>query len=141
MLFRSKGDSRKRLLVSLLVLPALCQAACGCIANCSPVSPRCRVENIRTESLPDGVVGQPYSFRLEHNCSPERDLMEWRVSGNLPPGIMLSLLDIQSSGGQLSGTPTLAGRFSFDVRLVAPALGGEILLESRTFSLVVRAAP
>lgn len=90
------------------------------------------------------MVGQPYSFRLEHNCSPERDLLEWRVSGNLPPGIMLSLLDIQSSGGQLSGTPTLAGRFSFVVTLwstccdVGPVT---IALESKTFSLVVRPAP
>jgi putative Ig domain-containing protein len=131
--------SAERALVSLLVLHALCLAACG-RQTPTPVGPTCAVASIRTESLPDGVVGQPYSFRLEHNCSPQTFFFpfayEWHVSGNLPPGMMLSAFD-----GQLSGAPTSPGAFFFVVTLWVSGFVGGDAVESKTFTLVVHPAP
>ena len=69
----------------------------------SPVS-------IVTSSLPDGEVGTPYSVFLvrEGGAGP----FTWDVvSGSLPLGISLS------AAGELTGTPTLSGAFSFEVRV------------------------
>jgi hypothetical protein len=66
--------------------------------------------SIVTSTLPDGNVGTPYSVFLvrEGGAGP----YEWDVvSGSLPSGISLSL------AGELSGTPTAAGDFSFEVRV------------------------
>jgi hypothetical protein len=100
----------------------------------------CNVETIRTASLPDGVVGQPYSFSLEHNCLDNGLLSNplWEVSDNLPPGITFS------ASGRFSGTPTQSGSFSFVVSLLVNPLfsiNGSTVVDSRTFSLAVRPAP
>ena len=64
---------------------------------------------IKSDSLPDGTVGEEYSFSLESECGGD----EWFLqSGNLPPGISLS------SDGDLSGTPTLAGIYTFTIGLL-----------------------
>ena len=65
---------------------------------------------IVTSTLPDAEVGTPYSVFLvrEGGTGP----YEWDVvSGSLPAGLSLS------SDGELSGTPTGAGDFSFEVRV------------------------
>jgi large repetitive protein len=121
----------ERALVSLPVCLALFLPAC--FPDIPPLT-TCDVERIRTESLPDGVVGQPYSFRLEHNCPPLSNFFaQWRASGSLPPGMRLS------GSGELSGPPTLAGDFSLAVSLLE--FDGGPVLESKTFSLVIRPAP
>lgn len=52
------------------------------------------------ENVPSGTLGQPYSVQL--TAGGESGLT-WSVLSPLPPGLTLS------SGGLLSGTPTLAG--------------------------------
>ncbi|GIU76349.1 MAG: hypothetical protein KatS3mg004_3436 [Bryobacteraceae bacterium] len=66
---------------------------------------------ISPASLPDGLVGVPYSATLSaSNATPP---FSWSVvSGALPPGLSLN-----SSTGSISGTPSQPGNFSFLVRL------------------------
>ena len=131
-------SARTRLAV--LVLPAMWQAGCGCIGICSlPTGPTCTVERIAAESLPEGIVGRPYSFVLTHNCAAANQVLvetSWAVTGDLPPGITIS------GSRHLSGTPTLAGSFTFVVWLSQYANNNPpTLVESRTFTIVIRAAP
>lgn len=59
-----------------------------------------------TSPLPNGMTGDPYSQQLEASGNPDFLLH----SGALPPGLNLSL------AGLVSGTPTQAGSFQFEVR-------------------------
>jgi hypothetical protein len=71
--------------------------------------------SIVTSTLPDAAAGSPYSVFLvqEGGVAP----LEWDVvSGSLPAGISLT------SEGELVGTPTAGGDFSFEVR-VQDAIG------------------
>jgi hypothetical protein len=63
---------------------------------------------IVTDSLPDGVVGRPYSFELEEDCGGD---VWFLAEGSLPPGISLT------EEGLLAGTPSRAGEFIFTVGL------------------------
>jgi hypothetical protein len=60
--------------------------------------------------LPEGIVGQPYSYTLKARagCPPYTFKV---IAGSLPAGITLA------SEGLLSGTPTAAGKASFWVQL------------------------
>ncbi|MHA2643025.1 MAG: Ig domain-containing protein, partial [bacterium JZ-2024 1] len=70
---------------------------------------------ITTDSpLPDGVVGNPYSFQLNAKggipqCGgPGPQAYDWSlVSGYFPPGLTLA------ANGQISGNPTQTGTFDF----------------------------
>ena len=66
---------------------------------------------IVTTATPAATAGSPYSFGfLVANAAPP---LTWAVtSGTLPPGIQLA-----SSSGQLTGTPTTAGSYPFTVRV------------------------
>ena len=73
---------------------------------------------ILTEQLPNGRVGEPYSFTLEI----EGDADEFElVSGTLPPNISFSLTD-----GEFSGEPTQAGSFTFTIEAIDLARDGEV---------------
>jgi hypothetical protein len=79
------------------------------------VCPDARGED--TNTCPTGQVGVPYSitFRLPEGqgCSPGDDV--WSVVGGAaPPGLSMS------SSGTLSGTPTQAGAFVFDIQMALP---------------------
>gem|GEM_PF-3226917 len=70
-----------------------------------------------TNTCPAGRVGVPYSitFKLPEGqgCSPGDDV--WSVVGGAaPPGLSMS------SSGTLSGTPTQAGTFAFDIQMALP---------------------
>lgn len=80
---------------------------------------------VTTTSLPNAVVGQPYSASLA--ASNGRAPLTWRHSGSLPAGLTLS------SSGVLSGTPTATGTTSFTV-FVQDDEGRE---DSRALSLAV----
>jgi hypothetical protein len=62
---------------------------------------------------PVGVVGSPYSFAFggAGGCGPALPYQFSVISGSLPPGLTLA------SSGQVGGTPTLAGSWSFWVNL------------------------
>jgi hypothetical protein len=110
-----------------VVLIAAAQAVM--VAGC------CSITTIRTESLPDATVGQPYSATLEHNCSGKDHLQnteDWRTSGTTPPGIGLS------REGRFSGTPTTAGTFSFDVQLGVSDISSFSIQDTRRMTLTVR---
>jgi hypothetical protein len=91
----------------------------------------CDVSSIRSESLPNGMVGQPYSFTLEHDCGDKRTwwAVRWTATGNLPPGITLS------PKGVFSGTPTAPGQFNFSVELASGQY--QFGVDERAFSLTV----
>jgi hypothetical protein len=80
-----------------------------------------------TSPLPDGVPGAPYSLTFQ--AIGGTPVYGWMVGPNstLPPGLTLS------SGGVLSGTPTQAGTFTFDVQ-VTDTKGG---IDTRTYTLSV----
>jgi hypothetical protein len=64
-------------------------------------------------NIPAATVGQPYSktFQGAGGCGPALPYQYTLINGSLPPGLSLSF------GGSISGTPTIAGSFSFWVNL------------------------
>ena len=98
---RLNGRRQDRLCVSAwAVAAALMLLVCGC--------DDCSLE-ITTHSVPNGVVGVPYSFELDSDCGGDTWFL---ASFDLPPGIGLQ------SDGDLEGVPSRAGVFSFTVGLV-----------------------
>lgn len=68
------------------------------------------VANIAEDSLPDGTVSSAYSQQLSID-GPKTGAEVWSVvSGSLPPGLSLN-----SSTGEITGTPTTEGNYSFVV--------------------------
>ncbi len=72
------------------------------------VRPGASICTINTTSLPNGTVSLPYSQTISTtNCGS----VSFTVSaGSLPPSLSIS------SGGTISGTPTVSGNFSFTVK-------------------------
>jgi hypothetical protein len=64
-------------------------------------------------NMPAGTVGQPYgkTFQGAGGCGPALPYQYTLISGSLPPGLSLSF------SGNIGGTPTTAGSFSFWVNL------------------------
>lgn len=74
-----------------------------------------------TATCPPGTEGVPYSIRFKlkegSGCAPGDD--SWTVSsGSRPPGLSLG------SNGELTGTPTQAGSFTFYVTVSFPVYPG-----------------
>lgn len=89
-------------MVSFALVCALALAVSGCDDDCDL--------EVETSELPDGALGQRYDFDLESDCGGD----EWRLTDGsfLPPGITLN------EDGELRGTPTQAGSFSFTVEVL-----------------------
>ena len=91
--------------------------------------------SIQNQSVPGGTIGRPYSVTLTAlsvtNTNPVQGspaAATWAVqSGNLPAGVTLS------SQGQLTGTPSTEGSYTFVVRAQA---GG--VADTETETLTVR---
>ena len=83
---------------------------------------------ITTESLPGGTVGTAYSQTLAADGSAP---IAWSVSGgSLPEGLTLS------NDGTISGTPTAAGTYTFDVEAK-----NDYGRETRKLTIEIKAAP
>ncbi|MBI3682288.1 MAG: putative Ig domain-containing protein [Acidobacteria bacterium] len=83
--------------------------------------------SIATTTIPNGVVGVPYSFTLaaQGGTAP----LTWSVTGGqLPPGI-----GPITNTGQLTGTPTIAGSYNFTVQLTDAIRA----TTSRTFTMAI----
>ncbi|MDQ4121851.1 MAG: cohesin domain-containing protein [Acidobacteriota bacterium] len=90
-----------------------------------------------SEYLPNGVVNQPYSFNLSNPSQPSlacSTLFNVSVTGELPPGIVLSESPVNSLKFVLNGTPRSGGKYTFTVHKNIE--NGETL--SRTFSILVK---
>lgn len=73
------------------------------IIGAAPVSP-----NISTPSLPNGTVGTPYNQTLQLQSGTGTAPFTWSVTGTLPTGLSLN-----TSTGEISGTPSATGTFNF----------------------------
>jgi hypothetical protein len=83
---------------------------------------------ITTTSLPNATVGISYSYQLAGN-----NVEHWALlSGVLPPGIQLN------SSGMLSGTPALAGVYSFTVQALHQSSTGPTESLAMGLALTVR---
>ncbi|MFN0167318.1 MAG: putative Ig domain-containing protein, partial [Bryobacteraceae bacterium] len=72
--------------------------------------------SITTPLVPDGIVGSPYNATIE--SAGGSGIHSWSISsGSLPPGVQLN----PSTGSvvSLTGTPDIAGTYSFVVRVAA----------------------
>ena len=80
--------------------------------------------------LPAGVVGQPYTvtFAASGGAVP----MKWAVSVGVPSG-----LSLDPNSGILSGTPNVAGAFSF----VVQALDAGQMSATKNFALTINVPP
>jgi hypothetical protein len=89
---RRVGRDRVWLAVSLIAF------VLGACSDCSL--------SVSTKSLPDGTVGVRYFTELNSDCGGD----VWFIqTGGLPPGIELQ------DNGDVQGTPTLAGVYTFTV--------------------------
>ncbi len=82
---------------------------------------------IITPSLPDGMVGVPYSQNVTAAGGPSGTT--WASLGGLPPGLNLNIMT-----GQISGTPTQAGTFTFQLFF------GASISNSKTFTITIHPA-
>ncbi|MBQ7170282.1 MAG: putative Ig domain-containing protein, partial [Synergistaceae bacterium] len=100
--------------------------------NPSPFKQNTPVVNITIDTdaiLPSGTVGTAYSQTLAATPST----VTWAVeSGSLPNGLALS------TAGAISGTPTLAGSFSFTVRATSSNGANSV---SKSFTLAISPSP
>jgi len=87
---------------------------------------------IITTSLPNGVLGEPYSAVVKPSggCTP----YSWKiVSGSLPAGV----IDLMSRNGtymSLTGVPTIAKSYSFTVAVTD--CGG--LISKKSYTIVIQ---
>lgn len=69
---------------------------------------------LSSPSLPNATIGAPYDQTLQGAGGSQP--YTWSISsGNLPPGLSLS------SGGKITGTPTVNGMYNFTVKLTDSA--------------------
>lgn len=78
----------------------------------TPSSCSVGVPCLRTRSVPDGRVGQFYSYTFQSSASTSSATWTVDAGGSPPPG-----LSLDSASGVLSGTPTTAGSSTFSVTL------------------------
>ncbi len=93
-------------------------------------------------SLPTGTVGLPYAGSMYAIGGTEVGYVWTLVSGNmsLPPGITFQMLSVQITGGsyaRFSGTPTVAGSYTFSLK-VTDSAGASL---SGNFTIIINPVP
>ena len=94
----NSGSAHRRVIIAVLLF-----ACAGAL----------RAQNIQPTSIPNGTVGVSYSVQLTDTNVPGDDPVTWGYTGQLPPG--LSLSSSMTSSVSISGIPTAAGQYSFQV--------------------------
>jgi cytochrome c2 len=85
--------------------------------------------SITTTSLPDGIVGGPYSKTTL--TADGKTPITWSIAGgNLPGGLSLS------EEGEITGTPTASGTFQFDVKAT-----NDDGTDTRSLSIIIPPTP
>jgi hypothetical protein len=85
-------------------------------------------------SLPAAVVGVPYNGAgYQFQATGGTGSIVWTYSGDLPTGLTLS------SGGLLSGTPSAAGSFTFNVTATDGSATPEMSTQTITMTVALRA--
>ena len=104
----SRDNSEEQ--VSITILPGLAKLTIG------------------PESTAPGTMGAPYTLQLTASVA---DAKTWSInSGQLPPGLALD-----ASTGLISGTPTAAGQFDFQV---LAKVNGDARTDTKALAIVVR---
>ena len=102
------NSARSCMLVVLIICLGFC--SCGGRQEGNTGTPPPGALGIQTAALPAGALGSSYSATLlaANGTPPYRWAL---VSGGLPPGLSLA------ESGQISGTPTQSGNYTFAVRV------------------------
>jgi large repetitive protein len=106
----------------------------GCFKNPSDdrfiikINPGLAKLTIGPESTAPGTTGAPYSLQMTASVP---DAKTWTInSGTLPPGLAMD-----GSTGLISGTPTAAGQFDFQVMA---KMNGDVRSDTKSLAIVVR---
>ncbi|MEJ7623897.1 MAG: Ig domain-containing protein [Pyrinomonadaceae bacterium] len=83
-------------------------------ATASPTPSGCQTVTLNPSTLPDGIVGAPYSQTITATGIANTKYTYVHVDSTLPPG-----LSIDAQSGTLSGTSPTAGTFSFRIQATA----------------------
>lgn len=97
------------------------------------INVNCPALAITTSRLSSGTVGQAYSFSIQ-TSGGQAPITFSLASGSLPPGLSLS------SSGNISGTPTAVGSYSFTVRAADSCAAGAQAVQE-TFTIQVQPPP
>src|SRR5882724_4601248 len=108
--------------IALLCCLSLCGVACS---GCNFVESVILGPSIDTKSVPNAVVGVPYSFKFQASGA---DLSSWDISAT-PPGL-------DFDGGRIKGTPTKGGSFKFEVS-VFDYTHDYLKSDSRDFTMLI----
>ncbi len=117
---------------SLLAFSASLLSGCaGVTGSTARQTPSLPPLSISTSPLPGGIVGTAYSASL--SASGGTPGYTWSItSGSLPPGLTMT-----ASSGQISGTPSSAGTFSFTLKVTDS--GSPTQSASQAFSIAIAA--
>jgi len=89
-------------------------------------------------TLPDAQVGSPYAATITVSQAETPVRGAWVQDGALPAGLNLVLGEKHDSTMQISGTPTVAGSFSFTISVECMATQVSGQTATQRYTLVVK---